>query len=282
MSDRGLPVKSPVPIAFQLGPGLGPAIPPPAILPPFISQIAAWPLELCHRMSERPSPAKSEGAEAPMEVIPPLCLTTPWITPLLVKPPMNTMLPESTSSTPLLAKFVVTSLTPPPVFWNKPLLMNCEGGAPEMSVLPTTSYVPVFVTVIGPLSVAPPVMFSTPDSDASPSKTSDNAPEIVPEKFAAPKVRVAGAPLSVTEPAPTRSLTVALNPPRSRAAPAATVVCGLLLKIEENPLSAPLSVPAWILMSPKEGTTLPAPLCQRTVPSSPEAPKFSVVFAARR
>ena len=44
MSEWPSSLKSPVPTAFQLGPGLGPTVPPPTMLVPFISQIAAWPL----------------------------------------------------------------------------------------------------------------------------------------------------------------------------------------------------------------------------------------------
>ena len=84
-------------------------------------------------MSDRASPLKSEGTAALTVVTPPLWVTRPWITPLLIKPPLNAMLPLSTFSVPPLTKFVVTSLTPPPpVFSNRPLLMNKEAGVPEM------------------------------------------------------------------------------------------------------------------------------------------------------
>src|ERR1700675_3500526 len=60
MSDKPSLLKSPVPIAFQAGPGLGLTAPPPINVFPFISQIEAWPvLVFCHRMSELPSPLKS-------------------------------------------------------------------------------------------------------------------------------------------------------------------------------------------------------------------------------
>ena len=52
MSEKPSPLKSPVPIAVQLGPGLALTGAPPITLVPFISQIAAWPLLFCHRMSE--------------------------------------------------------------------------------------------------------------------------------------------------------------------------------------------------------------------------------------
>ena len=45
-------MKSPVPIAVQVGPGLATDRPPPITVVPFISQIAAWPLRICHRMSD--------------------------------------------------------------------------------------------------------------------------------------------------------------------------------------------------------------------------------------
>ena len=45
-------IKSPVPTARQLSPGLGLTGPPPTKLLPLISQIEAWPvLVFCHRMS---------------------------------------------------------------------------------------------------------------------------------------------------------------------------------------------------------------------------------------
>ena len=59
MSDLPSPLKSPVPSTCQLGPGLEPTAPPPIGFVPFISQIAAWPLSFCHRMSALPSPLKS-------------------------------------------------------------------------------------------------------------------------------------------------------------------------------------------------------------------------------
>src|SRR3984957_13233880 len=61
MSEEPSLLKSPVPIAFQLGPGFGLAGPPPSKLFPFISQIETWPLLVfCHRMSsEKPSSVKS-------------------------------------------------------------------------------------------------------------------------------------------------------------------------------------------------------------------------------
>jgi hypothetical protein len=40
----------------QLGPGLVPASPSKVGVVPFISQIEAWPLSFCHRMSDLPSP----------------------------------------------------------------------------------------------------------------------------------------------------------------------------------------------------------------------------------
>ena len=101
---------------------------------------------------------KSEGTGALMVVTAPLFVTRPWITPLLVKPPLNCTLPLSTSSVPLLTKFEVTALTPPPpVFSNRPLLTKVEVDAPAMLVLATMSYVPALVTAIDPDSVAPPV-----------------------------------------------------------------------------------------------------------------------------
>src|SRR3984893_3833015 len=58
MSARPSPLKSPVPLACQLGPGL-PTTAPPITLVPFISQIATEPSSFCHRTSEKPLPLKS-------------------------------------------------------------------------------------------------------------------------------------------------------------------------------------------------------------------------------
>ena len=59
-SEKPSSLKSPVPIAFQLGPGLGLTVPPPVSVVPFISQIEAWPVfAFCHRRSEWPSLLKS-------------------------------------------------------------------------------------------------------------------------------------------------------------------------------------------------------------------------------
>src|ERR1700722_15714564 len=69
MSEKPSSLKSPVPIAFQAGPGLGLTGPPPMSLFPFISQIETWPvLVFWKRMSEKPaslkSPAPIVGDEA--------------------------------------------------------------------------------------------------------------------------------------------------------------------------------------------------------------------------
>ena len=59
MSEFPSWLKSPVPTAFQLGPGLATG-PPPILVVPSISQIETWPLTVfCHRMSEFPSWLKS-------------------------------------------------------------------------------------------------------------------------------------------------------------------------------------------------------------------------------
>jgi hypothetical protein len=105
-----------------------------------------------------PSSLKSEGTRALTVVTPPLCVTRPWITPSLKNPPVNCTLPLSTFSAPLLKKFEVTSLMPPPsVFSNTLLLAKKEPAEPVIFVLATKSYVPALVTVIAPSSVAPPV-----------------------------------------------------------------------------------------------------------------------------
>src|SRR6202020_1125052 len=70
-------LKSPVPTANQLGPGLGLTGPPPIKVFPFISQIEAWPLlAFCHRMSEWLSLLKSPVPIA-FQVGPELGLTGP-------------------------------------------------------------------------------------------------------------------------------------------------------------------------------------------------------------
>jgi hypothetical protein len=48
MSAKPSPLKSPVPPAFQFGPGLGLTTPPPVLVFWFMSQIEAWPLAFCH------------------------------------------------------------------------------------------------------------------------------------------------------------------------------------------------------------------------------------------
>src|ERR1700733_5018598 len=63
-------LKSPVPTARQLGPGLELTAPPPTRLFPFVSQIEAWPLVFCHRISEWTSAlfvarARNEGSAKP-------------------------------------------------------------------------------------------------------------------------------------------------------------------------------------------------------------------------
>ena len=87
-------------------------------------------------MSESPLPLKSDGTGALTVVTPPLWVTSPWITPLLVKPPLNFTLPLSTLIVPPLMKFEVTSLTPPPpVFSNRPSLMKAECRRASNSVV---------------------------------------------------------------------------------------------------------------------------------------------------
>ena len=90
-SEKPSSVKSPVPIAFQLGPGLGLTGPPPIRLFPFMSQTAAWPLAFRHRMSEWPSWLKSPvpisvqfgpglglTAPPPTRVLPPISQIEAW------------------------------------------------------------------------------------------------------------------------------------------------------------------------------------------------------------
>ncbi len=76
MSEWPSPLKSPVPTAFQLAPGLGVTVPPPIGVVPFISQIDACPLAFCHRMSEWPSSLKSPVPTA-LQLGPGLGLTIP-------------------------------------------------------------------------------------------------------------------------------------------------------------------------------------------------------------
>src|ERR1700722_323734 len=61
MSEWPSSLKSPVPIAFQLGPGLAVTGPPPMSLFPSTSQIAACPSAFCNRISEV-SPLKNAPA----------------------------------------------------------------------------------------------------------------------------------------------------------------------------------------------------------------------------
>src|ERR1700729_4215262 len=60
MSEKPSPLKSPVPIARQAGPGLRLTAPPPIRVVPSISQTETWPvLVFCQRMSASPSLLKS-------------------------------------------------------------------------------------------------------------------------------------------------------------------------------------------------------------------------------
>src|SRR6185437_13390261 len=137
------------------------------------------------------------GALAVTVQTPPLSDSMPSMTPLLVKPPLKDTLPLVTVIVPLLTKSDVTLLTPPPpVFSNRPLLMKNEAGVPAIPLLETMSYSPALATVAVPPIVAAPEKSSRPDSAASRLKTSDSGPEIEPEKFTAPRVKVAGPPLS--------------------------------------------------------------------------------------
>src|SRR5205085_1459708 len=61
MSARPSPLKSPLPTACQLGPGL-PRTALPITLVPFISQIATEPSSFCHRISAKPSRLNSPVA----------------------------------------------------------------------------------------------------------------------------------------------------------------------------------------------------------------------------
>src|ERR1700733_12709014 len=77
MSARLSWLKSPVPIAFQAGPGLALTAPPPVKVFPCISQTEIWPvLVFCHRISERPSLLKSPVPTA-RQLGPGLELTAP-------------------------------------------------------------------------------------------------------------------------------------------------------------------------------------------------------------
>src|SRR5438045_2583090 len=58
MSENPSPLKSPVALTCQLGPGL-PRLPPPSTPVPFSSQSTASPLLFCHRRSDFPSALKS-------------------------------------------------------------------------------------------------------------------------------------------------------------------------------------------------------------------------------
>jgi hypothetical protein len=62
MSALPSPLKSLVPIACQLAPGLNGSVPPPTGVVPFISQTAGCPSLFCHRMSGLPSLLKSPAA----------------------------------------------------------------------------------------------------------------------------------------------------------------------------------------------------------------------------
>jgi hypothetical protein len=58
------------------------------------------------------------------------------------------------------------------------------------------------------------------------SRRATAGPRSCPRKFAAPTVKVAVAPLSMTAPPPSRSEMIVLRSARSMLAPASTVVCG--------------------------------------------------------
>src|SRR5882672_3432924 len=62
MSAMASLLKSPVPIACQLEPGLKPATPPPVKFNPSTNQITGVPSSFCQRISDLPSPLKSPAA----------------------------------------------------------------------------------------------------------------------------------------------------------------------------------------------------------------------------
>src|SRR6267154_1424106 len=59
MSDLPSPLKSPLPMACHVGPGLNATLAPEARLVPFMNHSAMVPSSCCQRMSDLPSPLKS-------------------------------------------------------------------------------------------------------------------------------------------------------------------------------------------------------------------------------
>ncbi len=112
----------------------------------------------------------------------------------------------------------------------------------------------------------------------APLATSDSGPVTAPEKFAASRVKVAAAPLSAIAPAPRRFVSPRSKPPRSKVAPASTVVgSALAMSVSARAALAALSVPATTLKVNGMPTSELRGF-QMITPSCPSAPKLSVEF----
>jgi hypothetical protein len=93
MSEEPSLLKSPVPTARKLGPGLGVTGPPPIKQLPFICQNAACPLEFCHRMLlvTVVNEVRSDGANPNFDVVEAAGLIScvPAAVPLVIHKPAN-------------------------------------------------------------------------------------------------------------------------------------------------------------------------------------------------
>ncbi len=177
------------------------------MLVPSISQIAAWPSMFCQRMSEKPSPLKSEGTAALTVVTPPLWVTRPWITPVLVKPPLNSMLPQSTLSVAAVDKIRRDVADAAPARLLEQAVVDEGGGRASRKCLCWRRCHTCHCWPPWPTPGASRRQYSPqgPTGMRCRTKSSDSAPEIVPEKLASPgRFIVCAAPLLVTVPAPCR------------------------------------------------------------------------------
>src|SRR6185437_16012293 len=94
MSEWPSSLKSPLPTAFQLDPGLELTTPPPTMLVRFICQTATCPLVFWSRMSDRPSLLKSpvptacHAGPGLAATVPPPMMVLPFISQIAIEPPL--------------------------------------------------------------------------------------------------------------------------------------------------------------------------------------------------